>query len=278
MTKIQTPSSLKIPAFVMNFPFTVDNKYPNNVLMNKNDVYDKERAYKQFLNLYHEIAKESLVYILPSERDLQDLPYVANIGAYLPHLEDTILMSNFYSPPRRGEEEIGQNFFYSMNYNTQYCPYYFEGEADLKWIKDNVYASSHGIRTELSSHYWMENRFNMKVVSIKLSDERLYHLDCVLFPLGEKTVVATSVLDPDDIKHLEEYTEIVDIPPNRVYNGWTNCVRIGQKIYHASHEYDKEIERFYYNLGFETVSVELDEFDKSGADLSCLIMHLNYIR
>ena len=119
----------------------------------------------------------------------------------------------------------------------------------------------------------------MKVISLELTDDKLYHLDCVLFPLtNEKTIVTTSVLQKKDISSLEKETEILDIPKEYAYNGWTNAVRIGKTIFHASDTSNKEIERFYGKHDFETRPIVLDEFDKSGADLSCLIMHFNYNR
>lgn len=280
--KIITPSELNLPAYLMNFPFTVDNKYRNNVLMKPDhQPYDYDRAFSQWMSLYNAIVDEGgLVYILPSEREFQDLPYVANIGCYLPHIKDpTVLVSNFYSPPRIGEEILGVRFFQSMRYNARMCPTYWEGEADLKWLHNNVYAAPYGIRTEKASHDWFRYEFDMEVVSIKMNDEKLYHLDCMLFPLDDnRTVVATSIMDKEDIKNLEKVTEIIDIPKEYIYNGWTNSVRIGNKIFHAWDHSNKEIDKFYGNLGFYTVPILLDEFDKSGADLSCLIMHLNYIR
>ena len=279
--KIVTPSKLQYPTFLMNFPFTVSNEIRNNVLMKDVEPYNYPRAFAQWLDLYGSIIDAGgLVYILPSERDFQDLPYVANMGCYLPHLEeDVVLVSNFYSPPRMGEEVIGVKFFDMMRYTTRMCPHYWEGEADLKWLHDNVYVAPHGIRTEKAAHAWMESNFFMKVIPLELTDNKLYHLDCVLFPLtNEKTVVATSVLQDEDLAVLEKETEILDIPKEFIYNGWTNAVRIGKTIFHASDSSNREIEHFYGKHGFDTRPIVLNEFDKSGADLSCLIMHFNYIR
>ena len=52
----ETPSQLPIPAFVMNFPFTLDTAVPNNVWMQELEPKDlainKGNAYRQFLDLY----------------------------------------------------------------------------------------------------------------------------------------------------------------------------------------------------------------------------------
>ena len=56
----ETPSQLPIPAFVMNFPFTLDTSNPNNIWMKEMEAKDlkinKGNAYRQFLDLYQFIA------------------------------------------------------------------------------------------------------------------------------------------------------------------------------------------------------------------------------
>ena len=113
----ETPSQLPIPAFVMNFPFTLDTSNPNNIWMQEMETKDlkinnKGNAYRQFLDLYQFIAGNSLVNILPTYGEYQDLVYVANMGIYLPHIKDSnnIILSNFTSEPRQGEEKVGKPF------------------------------------------------------------------------------------------------------------------------------------------------------------------------
>ena len=52
----ETPSQLPIPAFVMNFPFTLDTSNPNNIWMQELEEealkVNKGVAYRQFLDLY----------------------------------------------------------------------------------------------------------------------------------------------------------------------------------------------------------------------------------
>src|SRR5208283_3425394 len=93
------PSQLDFPCFLLNFPFTVDNRVANNELMGEKDKpYNMEKAFSQFMNLYHIIAREALVYILPSGKDYQDLPFVANLGLCPPNKPEVMLLSNFTSP------------------------------------------------------------------------------------------------------------------------------------------------------------------------------------
>lgn len=277
---VQTPSSLGIPTFLMNFPFTVDNRAKNNALMKDEKSYDYGKAFKQFMGLYNLIAKEALVFLLPSEEQLQDLPFVANIGCYIPNLKpDTIIVSNFKSQPRKGEDLIGKKFFDSMGYVVHQPKTYWEGEADLKYIKDNLFFGGYGIRTDIKSYHWMADKFDMDIIPIRMTDQKLYHFDCQFFPMSsDKALVATSVFKPEDLKKIEKHMEIISVPKEFIYDGWTNSLVLGDKILCGKYNKrsDAASDAIFEKEGFEPVGVDLNEFAKSGADLSCMICHLNY--
>ena len=295
----ETPSQLPIPAFVMNFPFTLDTANPNNIWMQEMGEEElkinKGNAYRQFLDLYQFVAGNSLVYTLPSTGNYQDLVYVANLGIQLPHIKDpnTIIMANFTSEPRQGEEEVGKPFFEAMGYEVHNCPFKWEGEADLKYLYDNVYIGGYGIRTDIKAYEWMEKEFDMKIIKLEMVDDYLYHLDCSIFPLTqEKTLVCTEMFEEDELAQLEQYTEIIDISVDDAFNGLTNSVRLGNMILCASNlsemtradeNYEAEkakintLEKICFNEGLEPVFFNLSEYMKSGAMLSCMMMHLNYV-
>ena len=296
----ETPSQLSIPSYVLNFPFSLSTENPNNIWMkelNQEDLQiNRPKAYKQYMDLYNFMAGSALVYLLPSQgNDLQDQVYVANLGIQLPHIKDenVILLSNFTSEPRQGEEWVGKSFFESMNYNTYISPRKWEGEADLKYLRDNVYIGGYGIRSEIETYEWMQEQFNMDIVKLQMVDEYLYHLDCSIFPINNfETMICTELYDPSEIKTLSEYTDIIDISVDDAYSGITNSVRMGNMILCASniselkktHEYyDHEknkintLEKICSDRGMEPVIFNLSEYMKSGAMLSCCVMHLNRV-
>ena len=295
----ETPSQLPIPAFVMNFPFTLDTASPNNIWMQEMEKEElkinKGTAYKQFLDLYQFISGNSLAYILPSYSDFQDQVYIANLGIYLPHIKESnqIILSNFTSEPRQGEEKVGKPFFDLMEYQTTVCPFKWEGEADLKYLYDNVYIGGYGIRSQYEAYEWMEKTFDMNIIKLEMVDDYLYHLDCSIFPLTkEKTLVCTEMFSEEELAQLSQYTEIIDISVDDAFNGLTNSVRLGNMILCASNisemtrvdeNYEAEkakietMEKICFNEGLEPVFFNLSEYMKSGAMLSCMVMHLNYV-
>lgn len=265
----------------MNFPFTVDNKDPNNALMKDHSPYDYNRAFRQWLTLYEEITDQALVYILPHDNEmLQDLPYVANLGAFIPNSANTMLLANFKSRPRQPEELVGKKFFTSMGYFIMQPPHDWEGEADLKYVRGNTFIAGHGIRSDIEAYDWMQDHLDMNIIPVHMTDKKLYHFDCVFFPITEqKALVATSVLSQRDIKAIEQEVEIIEVPKQYIYDGWTNAVRLDKRILvndPPTKESRDDFEDLMVDLGFDPVIVNLSEFDKSGADLSCLCLHLNF--
>jgi N-dimethylarginine dimethylaminohydrolase len=280
----RTPSSLETPSFLMNYPLTIDNKVMNNALMKKDQgKYNYDKAFKQWEDLYRLIVTEgSVVYVLPSELPpLQDLPFVANLGIYLPHLRpDTIIISNYKSAPRKGEDDIGIKFFKMNNYAIHQPTTHFEGEADLKWMTKNIYVGGYGIRTDQKSFNWMMDKFDMEIIQCKMSDEKLYHFDCQFFPLtSNQAMASTSAFRPEDLKQVERHVDIVEVPKQFKYDGWTNSLKLGKKILCGDIPDKASIkahDTILEKLGYTTVGVDLSEFAKSGGDLSCLCMHLSY--
>ncbi len=295
--KLATPSEILKPAFVMCPPFSLATDNPNNVFMKKIPKEDREinldKAFHQFLSVYKFLSSVALVYLLPSRHGLQDLPFVANLGIKLPHLkENLIVVSNFKSEPRRRETALGKLFFDMMGYKTVVAPKYFEGEADLKWLNNNVYVGGYGIRTNIDSLTWFHDTYDMKIIPVKSTD-KLYHLDCTIFPLSSKiAVVVEGAIEPRVLKAIEKHVEVISVPKILGPSGVTNCVRVNKLVLAGSKIFDLKKSDDDYELeakkiqcletlcaakGFEPVVFNLSEFSKSGAAISCMIMHLNYV-
>jgi N-dimethylarginine dimethylaminohydrolase len=295
----ETPSQLPIQSFVMNFPFSLSTADPNNIWMQEltDDelAINKLKAYKQFMDLYNFVAGGAIVNLLPSEGNFQDQVYVANLGIYLPHIknENHILLSNFTSDPRKGEELVGEKYFNQMGYKTAISPFKWEGEADLKYLYGNKYIGGYGIRSNIKTYEWMEENYGMDILKVAMVDEYLYHLDCSIFALNNnQTLVCAELFDEEELDEMEKYTEIIDIDVDDALCGLTNSVRMGNMILCASniaelkksHEYYagevhkiKTLEKICSDAGMEPVIFNLSEYMKSGAMLSCMMMHLNRV-
>src|SRR5262245_12522711 len=293
------PTQLECPAFLLNFPFSYATGFANNPWMSDlgpdQRQPDFRRAAVQFSELYRSIAASGLVYLLPTPRgaDLQALLYTANLGIVLDHLPDrnTVVISNFASPPRRGESALGIKFFKDMGYSVRVPPAKFEGEAELKHLYQNVYVGGYGIRSEKETYDWMERNFDMRIVRVRLEDPYLYHLDCLVFPITrENTLVCTELISPKEVAQLEKVTNVIAVSADEAYSGICNSVRLPKTVLNSSHvhnlkagteDYQQEIQKnrkledIAANLALEVSYFNLSEYHKSGALLSCMVMHLN---
>ena len=294
-----TATSLERSSFLMCPPFSHDVGEANNVWMTEypegERCLDRRRGHAQFLDLYNFLAAQALVYLLPAPptSGLQDQVFVANLAFIPSHLEkrETAIVSRFTSPPRKGESQYGSAFFEAMGYRVVESPYRFEGEAEIKHLHGNVYIGGYGERTDRATYDWMSHEFGMKIIPVLERDPHLYHLDCSIFPLSqEETIVATSLFTPEEIRAIEKVTGIIDVTEDQAYFGICNSLRVRNLILNSSHIHDlspghehyagerdknRKIEDICAERGFEPAFFNLSEYHKSGALLSCMVMHLN---
>jgi N-dimethylarginine dimethylaminohydrolase len=291
--------TLERPAYLMCTPFSHSVDQPNNIWMTEYEgdegKLDRRRGLVQFLDLYNYVAADALVYLLPSRprSGLQDEVFTANLAFVPEHLpgRDLAIVSRFTSAPRQGETALGTRFFEAMGYRTVVAPFRFEGEAEIKHLHDNVYVGGYGERTDPNVYDWMAEQFDMEIVRVAEVDPYLYHLDCSVFPLSsEETLVCTEKFTPAEVKALEKVTGIVDVPEDAAFNGICNSLRLHNMILNASdirdlkagtEDYALEVaknrllEDICAERAFEPVFFNLSEYLKSGALLSCMVLHLN---
>lgn len=294
-----SPGTVDRPAFLLCPPFSHSTDQPNNIWMTEyqgdSGKLDRRRGLVQFLDLYNFLAADALVWLLPAPArcGLQDLVFTANIGFVPEHLpdRDVAIVSNFTSVPRKGETSVGMRFFEAMGYRTVVAPLRFEGEAEIKHLHGNVYAGGHGERSDRKVYDWMADTFDMRVIPLEEVDPHLYHLDCSVFPLTtDETLVCTEMFNKPELAALEKVTGIIDVTADIAYNGICNSVRFHNMILNASNIHDlhagtddytqelaknRRLEDICAARGFEPAFFNLSEYMKSGALLSCMVLHLN---
>ena len=287
-----TPSQYAFPVFTLCPPIYADTAIKNNPWMNGEDI-DKDKFMAQWYNLYNVLAGNSLVYLICPSKGLQDQVYM-NCFSYLPHYKkkDTIILSNFTAEGREGEEIVAGRLLKDLGYDLHQCPYKFEGEPELKYLHDNIYLGGHGIRSDIRAHQWIEEQFGAKIIPILETDEKLYHLDCNVFPITEDdTLICTELVEPKTLREIEKVTNVISVSHEAATNGICNSVAVERVIYNASslkymHKTDegyelevqknKELEDICRKLTCELLYFDLSECEKSGAYLSCFISHLSY--
>ncbi|MDE2097255.1 MAG: hypothetical protein KGL39_08440, partial [Patescibacteria group bacterium] len=274
----------------------VDNAIKNNATMKElaTEEINRPKFLAQWYNLYNVLAANSLVYLLPPVKGLQDQTYV-NCFAYLPHVKNknVIVLSNFTAEGREGEEWVAAGLLRELGYEVVKCPFRFEGEPELKYLRDNIYIGGYGFRSDIRAHRWLEEKYGCKILYIKETDEVLYHLDCSVLPLNEYNVMmCCELMEREQVHEVEKYATVHPISKQDAYEGAANSLKVEQCIYNSSplaymrktdegYEQQKHknarIEAIANDLGMEITYFDLSECEASGAKLSCFVSHLNYV-
>ena len=270
--------------FVMCPPEYLSTRIANNVFM-KNEKVNIERALRQYGRTKHLMEALGVTVLeIPSQEDCQDQVYTANIGV---SIEPYVILSKYKAPGRDCEIEPAKKFFEGLGYQVIQPPVFFEGEADLKLWKDKTYFGGFGQFSDNKAYDWIEKQTGVKIIRLREIEPKLFHLDCSLAVINDTTVIANRKgIAPESFKLLESLVNVIEPPKGLETCGITNGVLIHDKRIYLSGtlqpevpDYRKAIEwlnKTMDNFGYSVVFCDCDEYDKSGADLSCSVMHLTF--
>jgi len=137
----------------------------------------------------------------------------------------------------------------------------------------------------------MGEKFDMRIIKVREIEPYLYHLDCSIFPITkENTLVCTELFTKKELAAMEKVTNIIPVTADECFSGICNSVRLPNCVINSSHITDlkagtedyqyeinknRKLEDIVANLALEVCYFNLSEFHKSGALLSCMVMHLN---
>jgi N-dimethylarginine dimethylaminohydrolase len=172
------------------------------------------------------------------------------------------------------------------------APLHWEGQAETEWLNKNNYVGGYGQRSDPKVYDWFSEKFGMNIVKVEMTDDKLYHLDCMIFaPDAEHVMCCTEIMKPEEVKAIEKLSEIIDVGTDVAHHGITNCMRVKNQIFCASElarmkhndkEYDTakktvdQLTKICMDLAMEPRFVNLSELEKSGAALSCCSMNYNW--
>jgi len=270
---------------VMCPPEYLSTDVTNNVFMSHEPI-DVGKAMEQYARAKHVVeAFDVPVLEIPPQTGLQDQTYVANVAvAIAPY----VFLANYKAPGRSGEVPVAAEFFQSLGYQVLQPPFDFEGEADLKHFKDDLYIGGVGQFSDVRAYQWIAERTGVRILPVEEVDEHLYHLDCSLFVLDDDTLLITGKgLSKSSLTALAKVADLVFTPKGIETTGITNGLKIpGKGIYLSGAlnlqepDYSKAMDwllRTLDDFGYVPLFMQVTEADKSGADLSCMFLHLPFL-
>lgn len=235
-----------------------------------------DRAREQWQKLYHTLKNHALVDLVTPAKGWPDMVFTANAGLVL---DKTVVLSRFYHKERQGEEPYFKEWFESQGFTVHELPkdLPFEGAGDALFDREGRYLwAGYGFRSELDSHPLIAEWLDIEVLSLRLMDERFYHLDTCFCPLtGGYLMYYPPAFDSYSNRLIElrvppEKRIIVEEPD--AINFACNTVNINQTV--VMNKASDNLKAKLQEAGFTVIETPLTEFLKAGGAAKCLTLRV----
>lgn len=236
----------------------------------------RERAADQWHQLFHILKEQTVVDLVEPQRGWPDMVFTANAGLVL---GDTVVLSQFFHKERQGEAPYFQQWFQDQGYTVHRLPkdLPFEGAGDALLDREGRWLwAGYGFRSELDSHPYLAKWLDIEVLSLRLMDERFYHLDTCFCPLsGGYLLYYPPAFDAYSNRLIElRVPEAKRIPVEEAdaVNFACNAVNIEQTV--VMNQASPGLKQQLRGAGFTVVETPLTEFLKAGGAAKCLTLRV----
>jgi len=144
-----------------------------------------EKAKLQWQELRDTVEEYAEIVTLQSDPNLPDMVFTANAGVVY---GNKAIASHFMPMERRAEEPIFKQWFRDNGFELFELDEKigFEGAGDCLLDRRGPWLwTGYGFRTEIEAHTEIQKFFDIELVSIRLTDERFYHIDTCFCPLTD---------------------------------------------------------------------------------------------
>jgi len=263
--------------FLMCAPDHYDVDYVINPWMEGNiHKSSRDRAVEQWQKLHYIIKDRAIVDLVAPEKGWPDMVFTANAGLVL---GKTVVLSRFYHKERQGEEPFFQKWFEEQGYTVYTLPkdLPFEGAGDALLDREGRWLwAGYGFRSELDSHAYLAKWLDIEVMSLRLMDERFYHLDTCFCPLsGGYLLYYPPAFDSYSNRLIEMRVaseKRIAIAEADAVNFACNAVNIGNIV--ILNKASSGLKQRLKEAGFEVIETPLTEFLKAGGAAKCLTLRV----
>ncbi|MEE3719099.1 TIGR00300 family protein [Tumidithrix elongata RA019] len=236
----------------------------------------RDRAASQWEGLYRILKDLAVVDLVKPQKGWPDMVFTANAGLVL---GDKVVLSRFFHKERQGEEPYFKEWFESKGYEVFELPkdLPFEGAGDALLDREGRWLwAGYGFRSELDSHPYLAKWLDIEVLSLRLMDNRFYHLDTCFCPLLDGYLLYyPPAFDSYSNRLIEmrvpEHKRIA-IEEADAITFSCNAVNVDRTVVmnKASDPLKKRLEA----CGFTVVETPLTEFLKAGGAAKCLTLRV----
>lgn len=263
--------------FLMCAPDHYDVDYVINPWMEGNiHKSSRDRAVEQWNGLFHVLKERAIVDLVKSQPGVPDMVFTANAGLVL---GDTVVLSRFFHKERQGEEPFFKQWFEEQGYTVHELPkdLPFEGAGDALFDREGRWLwAGYGFRSELDSHPFIAKWLDIEVLSLRLMDERFYHLDTCFCPLTDGYLLYYPPAFDSYSNRLIEMRvpahKRIAIEEGDAVNFACNAVNINRVV--VMNKVSSDLKQQLTAAGFEVVETPLTEFLKAGGAAKCLTLRV----
>jgi len=263
--------------FLMCAPDHYDVDYVINPWMEGNiHKSSRDRAVEQWEKLYQVLKEHAIVDLVPPQKGWPDMVFTANAGLVL---GDNVVLSRFLHKERQGEEPYFQQWFEQNGYTVNVLPkdLPFEGAGDALLDREGRWLwSGYGFRSELDSHPYLAKWLDIEVLSLRLIDERFYHLDTCFCPLANGYLLYyPGAFDAYSNRLIEMRVapeKRIAIAEADAVNFACNTVNVESIV--IMNKASDALKTRLTEVGFQIIETPLTEFLKAGGAAKCLTLRV----
>ncbi len=237
----------------------------------------RQKSVEQWSKLNHVLNNIAQVDLVEGQQGVPDMVFTANAGLVL---GDNAVLSRFYHPERQGEEPHFKKWFADNGFKVFELPkdLPFEGAGDALLDREGRWLwAGYGFRSELDSHPYIAKWLDIEVLSLRLIDDRFYHLDTCFCPLtGGYVLYYPAAFDSYSNhiieKRVPESKRIAIAEPDAI-NFACNAVNVEQTV--VMNKASDSLKQRLADVGFQVIETPLTEFLKAGGAAKCLTLRIN---
>jgi len=248
--------------------------YEINPWMRRANAVDGPRALAQWRALHATLdGLEVTVELVEQPPSVPDMTFTANAGIVI---GGRFIPANFRYPEREAEEQHFMEWFVLRGYRVEpvHRPHYWEGEGDVLSADGRLFGGFR-FRTEERAFDHLDELTPVPIVRLELVDERFYHLDTCLCPLGEgRALYYPPAFSPAARRLLAaHFDDLVAVPDEEALRFACNALIVdGAVVLNAG---CPRTEEALAARGLRAVATPTDEFIKAGGSVKCLVLMLD---
>ena len=238
---------------------------------------DNAVAKQQWRSLYDAISDHAAVRLVLPQPSSPDMVFTANAGLVR---GTRFITSRFRYPERQNEEPYFADWFADRGYDVSLMPrdVPFEGAGDALFDRGTPCLwMAHGHRSIAAARQIIAERLGVDVVTLKLVDERFYHLDTCFCPLdGGWLMYFPNAFDEPSRALIEARvpeSRRIAIGEEDALAFACNAVNIDSIV--IVNRATAGLVRALAQRGLEVLQTPLSEFMKAGGSAKCLTLRLD---